>query len=129
MAFITLSQVADVMGIFKSLFTWQKGRQQTGYDKMLLATAIWPIKFDCYLLKFPEGCEVPPQKDNVQGGKHYRLNIVLKEASMGGEFVCHSPIYCTRRIKFFRPDLCEHSVTKVVTGHRYLLSIGWIKGA
>jgi hypothetical protein len=35
--------------------TWQRGRQGTGYDKMLLATARWPLPFDCYLLRYPQG--------------------------------------------------------------------------
>jgi hypothetical protein len=116
------------MSILRSLFKWQKGRQQTGYQKMLLAGTLWPIKFDLYLLKFPEGCEVPPHTDNVEGGKHYRLNIVLKQAKYGGEFICKTPIFCSNRIKLFRPDVCEHSVTKVVSGNRYLLSLGWVKG-
>ncbi len=115
------------MSIFKQLFRWQKGRQQSGYDKMLLAGAYWPIKFDCYLLRFPQGCEVPPHKDTVSSGLHYRLNIVLKQAQKGGDFICATPIYQNSRIKFFRPDLCEHAVTKVEQGSRYLLSIGWVK--
>ncbi|MBT1063505.1 2OG-Fe(II) oxygenase [Bowmanella sp. Y26] len=116
------------MSIFRNLFKWQKGRQKTGYEKMLLAGATWPIKFDLYLLKFPEGCVVPPHTDDVKNGKHYRLNIVLKQAKSGGEFICTSPIYCSKRIKFFRPDICEHSVTKVISGNRYLLSVGWVRG-
>ncbi|CAM3948066.1 hypothetical protein [Pseudoalteromonas byunsanensis] len=106
---------------------WQKGRQLSGYDKMLLAGAYWPIKFDCYLLRFPVGSEIPPHKDEVSKGKHYRLNIVLKEAKSGGQFICKNPIYETSRVKFFRPDKSEHSVTKVVSGNRYLLSVGWIR--
>ena len=116
------------MSIFSKLFRWQKGRQKTGYHKMLLAGALWPIKFDMYLLKFPEGCEVPPHTDKVNSGKHFRLNIVIKQAKSGGQFLCKSPIYCSNRIKFFRPDVCEHSVTKVISGNRYLLSIGWVRG-
>ena len=95
---------------------------------MLLAGGLWPIKFDMYLLKFPEGCEVPPHTDKVNSGKHFRLNIVIKQAKSGGHFLCKSPIYCSSRIKFFRPDVCEHSVTKVISGNRYLLSIGWVRG-
>ena len=34
-------------------FRWQPGRQGTGYDKMLLFTALWPIPFDSYLLRYP----------------------------------------------------------------------------
>ncbi|QZO15159.1 2OG-Fe(II) oxygenase [Pseudoalteromonas piscicida] len=108
-------------------FRWQFGRQQSGYQKMLLATAMWPVKFDMYLLKFPTGCEVPPHTDKVVSGKHFRLNIVLKRAKLGGEFKCKDPLYSSSRIKLFRPDKSEHSVSKVEAGTRVLLSIGWVR--
>jgi len=109
-------------------FRWQRGRQGTGYDKMLLVTAPWPVPFDSYLLRYPEGAEIPPHTDPVQSGRHYRLNVVLKAPVSGGEFVCATPLFATRRIKFFRPDACEHSVTRVVGGSRYVLSLGWVLG-
>lgn len=109
-----------------NLFKWVKGRQGTGYDKMLLATAPWPIPFDCYLLRFPNGSEIHPHKDPVSKGRHFRLNIILKESGSGGQFLCANPIFETRRIKFFRPDISEHSVTKVSGGERYVLSFGWL---
>lgn len=112
--------------MLKQLFRWQRGRQLSGYDKMLLAGAIWTIKFDMYLLRFPEGSEIAPHVDKVSSGKHYRLNIALKQAIRGGEFICQSPLFEFSRIKLFRPDVCEHSVTKIEQGTRYLLSIGWI---
>jgi len=115
------------MSILSKLFRWERGRQKSGYDKMLLCGAIWPIKFDAYLLKFPQGSEIAPHTDKVESGKHYRLNIVLKSADEGGEFICKDPIYETSRIKLFRPDACEHQVTKIEKGTRYLLSIGWVK--
>ncbi len=108
-------------------FRWQRGRQGTGYDKMLLLTAHWPLPFDSYLIRYPEGAEIPPHTDPVQAGRHYRLNIVLKSSPSGGEFVCATPIYASRRIKLFRPDACEHSVTRVVGGSRYVLSLGWVR--
>ena len=110
------------------IFRWQKGRQKSGYEKMLLARAWWPLKFDVYLLKFPQGCEVPTHTDKVTAGRHYRLNIILKQARRGGQFVCKTPIYSSKRIKLFRPDISEHAVTKVTLGNRYLLSIGWVCG-
>lgn len=113
--------------LWKQLFRWQSGRQQSGYDKMLLCGCVWPIKFDGYLLRFPSGSEIAPHKDTVTSGKHYRLNIVLKEASKGGEFLCDTPLFETKRIKFFRPDISQHQVTQIVCGTRYVLSIGWIK--
>jgi len=115
------------MSILSKLFRWERGRQKSGYDKMLLCGAKWPIKFDTYLLKFPLGSEIAPHTDKVESGKHYRLNIVLKNANEGGVFICQNPIFETSRIKLFRPDTCEHQVSKIVKGTRYLLSIGWVK--
>ena len=115
------------MSILRKLFRWERGRQQSGYDKMLLCGAVWPIKFDTYLLKFPQGSEITPHTDKVKSGKHFRLNIVLIKAEVGGEFRCINPIFETKRIKFFRPDVSEHQVSKVEKGNRYLLSIGWVK--
>jgi hypothetical protein len=107
-----------------NLFKWQKGRQGTGYDKMLLATLPWPIPFDCYLLRYPDGSEIPPHRDPVAKGKHFRLNVILKQ-SKGGQFTCENPIFESKRVKFFRPDLSLHSVTKV-KGTRYVFSFGWL---
>ncbi len=94
---------------------------------MLLATGMWPLPFDCYLLKFPEESEIPEHTDKTESGRHFRMNIVLKKAQIGGEFVCENPIWNFGRIKLFRPDESKHSVTKVVKGNRYLLSIGWVR--
>ncbi len=105
---------------------WQRGRQGSGYDKMLLLTAPWPLPFDSYLIRYPEGSQIPPHTDPVGQGRHYRLNVVLKASPAGGEFVCAAPIFETRRIKLFRPDACEHSVTRVEGGSRYVLSLGWV---
>jgi hypothetical protein len=117
------------MALLNSLFRWERGRQKSGYDKMLLCGAIWPMKFDVYLLKFPQGSEISPHVDKVNIGLHYRLNIVLKNADVGGEFICSNPIFESNRIKLFRPDINEHQVSKIKKGNRYLLSIGWIKHA
>jgi len=106
---------------------WQTGRQGTGYDKMLLATAHWPLSFDCYLIRYPEGSQIPPHTDPVQAGRHFRLNLILKSPASGGDFICATPLFSSKRIKLFRPDLSEHSVTRVVGGSRYVLSIGWVR--
>ena len=109
-------------------FRWQRGRQGTGYDKMLLLTGKWPLPFDSYLIRYPDGSEIPPHTDPVQSGRHYRLNIILKSPKSGGEFVCAKALFSTGRIKLFRPDLCEHSVTRVAGGSRYVFSLGWVLG-
>jgi hypothetical protein len=124
-----LAVMADFSAYLKNAFRWRRGRQGTGYDKMLLLTAPWPIAFDSYILRYPDGTEIPPHTDPVKERKHFRLNIVLKQSSTGGEFLCENPIFSTSRIKFFRPDLCEHQVTQVRGGSRYVLSVGWLWGA
>lgn len=106
---------------------WEIGRQKSGYDKMLLATGLWPLPFDFYVLRFPTGSKIEPHVDEVQEKKHFRLNIVMIKAKNGGEFVCDNPIFETSRIKFFRPDISRHSVTEVISGTRYVLSIGWVR--
>src|SRR3982750_3791869 len=63
---------------------WQRGRQGTGYDKLLLVANPLLIPFDLYLLRFPDGTEIPPHKDPVTGKRHYRLNIILKRPRAGG---------------------------------------------
>ena len=117
------------MSFFAAFLRWQPGRQNTGYEKMLLATAKWPVPFDMYLLRFREGQVIPPHTDKVASGEHHRLNIVLKEADEGGEFFCSNPIYESRRIKYFRPDQSEHQVTEIVSGSRYVFSLGWVRNS
>ena len=109
------------------LFSWERGRQKSGYDKMLLCRIFSPFKFDAYLIKFPQGSEIKPHTDKVRTGKHFRLNIVLKHAEEGGEFICENLIINYSRIKLFRPDVEQHQVLKINKGTRYILSIGWIK--
>ena len=94
---------------------------------MLLGTAPWPVPFDFWLIRYPVGSEIPPHVDPVAPGKrHFRLNIVLKRSPIGGEFVCADPIFSSKRIKLFRPDVSEHQVTRVEGGSRYVLSLGWL---
>ena len=108
-------------------FRWRSGRQESGYEKMLLLANPFFLPFDCYLLRFRTGAEIPEHKDPVSDKRHYRLNVILKKARSGGEFVCRDPIYSSSRIKLFRPDRSPHSVTKISDGTRYVLSIGWVR--
>jgi len=111
--------------MLKNIFQWQRGRQLSGYDKMLLCIFPLPrVWVDMYLLKFKKGSKIPPHTDRVDKYRHYRLNIVLKKAKSGGEFICDKSYVNMPRVKFFRSDMMEHSVTEVLEGTRYLLSIG-----
>lgn len=116
-------------GSLMTLFCWQKGRQKADYKKMLLATARWPVPFDVFLLRFDEGSEIPLHIDQVKKGYHHRINIVLKHGKQGGQFICENPIFESKRVKYFRPDISAHQVTKITKGIRYVLSIGWIRAS
>lgn len=107
---------------------WELGRQNTGYYKKLLLL-IERIPLDVYLLFYPPQSYVPPHRDRVDHApnkKHYRLNIILKDAAEGGKFFCENTILNLRRIKFFRSDINLHSVSPITEGTRYVLSIGFL---
>lgn len=101
---------------------WQQGRQESGYSRLQLLGGKW---WHILLLKFPVGSFINIHKDEVQDRRHYRLNIVLKKAKKGGNFICDNSIYESDRVKFFRSDITYHAVTKIEEGTRYMLSIGW----
>jgi hypothetical protein len=99
---------------------WLPGRQGTGYQKRPLLQ-LWFL--DAYLLRFPEGSHVPEHTDQVLGCRHWRLNLVLRRALRGGEFVC-GRAWRLGRLALFRPDTEPHSVTRIDEGTRYVLSLG-----
>ena len=101
---------------------WTKGRQNSGYLKFTFFQCKY---FDCHLLKYPEESEIKEHVDEVDGRNHYRINVILRPADMGGEFKCEKTILNWQRLKIFRPDLYKHSLTKVEVGCRYVLSIGF----
>jgi hypothetical protein len=84
-------------------FRWQSVGQESGYDKMLLLTARWPLRCDSYLIKYPQAPAIPPQLDPACPARPCRPNIVLKASASGGEFVCAAPIFQTHRINSFGP--------------------------
>ena len=124
-----MSQVSLFRSYLSTAFRWQRGRQRSGYEKMLLLTGKWPLPFDVYLLRFRVGSEIRPHTDRTTEGRHYRLNVVVWRAFEGGELKCQAPLFETDRIKYFRPDISAHSVSRVVRGSRYVLSVGWLRSA
>lgn len=105
------------------LFKWDTGRQNTSYRKLPLL--LFP-RLDLYLIHYREGAHIGPHVDPVTRGRHYRVNVVLTKAQQGGEFRCADPIFETGRIKFFRPDVSRHEVTRLERGTRWVLSLGWV---
>lgn len=103
--------------------TWRPGRRKTGYHNMLLLQWRWPILWDLYLLRFGPGSHAPEHLDEVPGYRHYRINLILRQAKRGGEFISDHCLYNGARLKVFRSDR-PHKVTKVEQGTRYVLSLG-----
>jgi hypothetical protein len=104
---------------------WVLGRQGTGYNKLCLFQSK-RLMCDTYILYFPKDSRVSAHTDEVQAGRHYRLNIMLKRAKRGGEFICPDATFKWWRIAMFRPDIQEHMVTTIQEGYRVMLSIGWV---
>jgi hypothetical protein len=100
-----------------------QGRQNTGYEKLKIIGASF-LPFDFYILRYKEGSYIPEHIDPVSNKKHYRLNIIVRQALIGGIFKCNTCIINTKSIKLFRPDIYKHSLTEVLSGTRYVLSIG-----
>jgi hypothetical protein len=118
-------------------WTWEYGRQNGGYSKMLLAGSK-RLKFDVYLLRLPTHSIVRPHKDpSPNGYEHHRLNITLKSARWGGVTMIENQDQVVDLLDFieapkiyhFRPDQVYHYVTTVLDGEVWLLSIGWLRKA
>tara|TARA_Y100000310_G_scaffold254637_2_gene261758 strand:+ start:3715 stop:4056 length:342 start_codon:yes stop_codon:yes gene_type:complete len=105
---------------------WQPGRQGGGYRKLLLAQLPWA---DLYLLHMPEGSEIEPHTDPVDGKEHHRINLIIKAPRIGGWFFARGPhqTWLKGRVIRFRPDLVRHEVIRVDQGSRWVLSLGWVK--
>lgn len=111
------------------MFKW--GNDKYSHLGYKLFTFIFCKRFDCYLFYYKEGSYIPRHKDPSFGMRHYRLNFVLKDADVGGQFVCQKMIWSYKnRIFLFRADNSYHKIEKIEKGNRILLSFGIrIKGA
>lgn len=108
------------------MLRWQRGRQDGGYDKLLLFQSK-RLRCDCWLIRYPIGAYIPPHTDpTVSGFAHHRLNLVIKKSKQGGYFICDDEWRKGRCFKF-RPDIQVHSVTRVLGSNRYVLSFGWLR--
>ncbi|WP_398410869.1 2OG-Fe(II) oxygenase [Shewanella inventionis] len=75
-------------------------------------------------ITYQQNHRVMKHVDPVQQGRYYKLNVVIKQPLIGGVFTCEKYIInLFNRVYLFRPDLYEHSVTKIESGKRVLLSI------
>jgi hypothetical protein len=79
--------------------------------------------FSINLVTYPINHSVMSHVDNVQEGRYYKLNFILVQPKVGGVFKCTKCIInLFNRVYLFRPDKYEHSVTKIESGKRVLLS-------
>lgn len=101
---------------------WEQGRKGSLYMKKKLFQLRNTL--DCYLIKYPVGSVLENHTDPVTGKSHYRLNIILQKAKLGGKLYLNNCL-CRKRVILFRPDAVEHRVSEVVYGTRYVLSIGF----
>ncbi len=113
-------------GLSRLKLIWHSGRQQTGYETLKLLECYRPLHFDIYLIRYRQGAYIPPHCDPVPEGRHYRINMTLKNAKQGGEFICDQVLWRWRRVVCFRSDISVHQVSRVEQGLRYVLSVGWV---
>ena len=79
------------------------------------------------IIRYPSGAHIPSHTDVSTEGRHYRLNVQIFKKGSGGVFHCEECIYKNKYICFFRPDLFEHSVSKLgAKSCRYVFSVGFI---
>lgn len=116
------------------LWRWIQGRQKgTTYWKFpLWYFRIGKWGFDAYILKYAPKTSLLPHVDPVKDGNHYRLNIKLWGKAyfnlLKGR--CYNSygtwITTQKRINWFRPDLCLHSLLVGAKGCTKL-SFGFVK--
>lgn len=104
---------------------WEQGRQGTGYEKLKIFQF---LNMDCYILRYKVGDFIPTHKDPVPNRKHWRLNIELKKAKVGGIFQYYDTsrnLWVTPgRISRFRSDIFKHRVSRIGKGSRVVLTFG-----
>lgn len=122
------------------MFKFKDGRGGTGY-KVLTIFSSKLLKCDCHIIKYEADSFIAEHKDPApEGYVHKRTNIVLGWKLSGGIFnIAFNENYPTTGAgmswefndndyelyyQTFYPSECVHSVTKVFSGKRYVLSFG-----
>jgi hypothetical protein len=111
---------------------WDRREQPAGYKKFLVLSSK-RFKFDCYIIKIPKGCSVPPHVHSViEGYEQHRLNLMLTTPPPGcGKFIIYGPSkkMFNGKAVLFRPDLHIHEITAIYSMKKrdsmYVLSVGW----
>lgn len=88
-------------------------------NRAIFSSRVFSINYVTY----PTNHSVRGHIDPVQQGRYYKLNFVLRTPRAGGVFSCaHCIINLWDRIYLFRPDMHAHSVSRIESGKRVLLS-------
>ena len=90
----------------------------------------WPFYSALFIsvINYPEGSVVEVHRDGgidhqkMQPLLGFNMNIVLKKATLGGEFVCPDAWVNSSRIKIFNGDRFNHHVTQIQKGGRIILA-------
>lgn len=99
---------------------WKNGRQDGGYKIIRLFQSKW-LKMDSYFIYYQEGSEIQKHVDQVPEGKHYRINIELVKAKLGGRFQLEGkPKFKLWRAVCFCPSEQVHSVSQIKKGYRLI---------
>jgi len=103
---------------------WTERKEHGGYKKLhIFSLSILGCCFSVELIRCRWDKEVIAHTDC--GCNKYRLMICLKEAEEGGKLECEKFILDTRRVKFYKASDYNHKISKVSTGERLDLSIGF----
>ena len=149
--FLSVSERMDLIALSEGL-VWEKGRLQTGYEKAVVpkvgnvlcnllqershqalgmtSNDMFDAGWDNYILRYRSKSYAPKHYDSAPfGSKHFRLNAIISDAFVGGDFRIRDRHVNLREgdAVIFRPDMYEHSVTPVQTGDRYVWSFGVLK--
>lgn len=101
---------------------WRDGRQDAKYDVLdfFRISFPWGGGADSCVIRYVAPVDLPAHTDEVDGHKHFRLNIVFGSK---GEFEAETIFNLLGRVILFRPDKSKHSM-KLRDGRRYVLSFG-----
>ena len=138
------SELAQAFASLPGAPGWIGGRQGTGYRKLdvkalslglpeLRAEALallappHPDFYDEWILLYEPGDFILPHRDPplAEGLAHWRLNVLV-EAGAGGELTLNgaSKAFIPGDAVLFRPDVVEHAVSEILSGHRLVWSLG-----